>query len=72
MTPITRLLAQRRGLCERAVKQTSDVNEGYFVVHNVMAHALSGVAGADPDLAPALESALDARTARLKRLQALV
>jgi hypothetical protein len=72
MTAITRLLAQRRGLCERAVKQIRDVNESYLVVHAVMTNALSHATAVDHDLEPALRSALDARAARLKRLQAIV
>jgi hypothetical protein len=71
MTPITRLLTQRRDLCLRAVERTLDVNEGYLLVHNVMAKALSRAADSDPDLGPALACALDARAQRL-RLEATV
>lgn len=64
MTAISRLLKQKSNLCERAVAQTRDVNEGYIVVHNVMAKALARVDGAAQDLGPALARALDLRTKR--------
>ena len=66
MTPISRLLKQKPLLCERAVEQTRDVNEGYLVVHNVMARALNRVNDPDHDLGPALACALDLRAKRLE------
>lgn len=65
MTPITRLLKQKPSLCERAVAQTHDVNEGYLVVHNVMSKAFGRASGGDEDLGPALACALDVRAKRL-------
>jgi hypothetical protein len=66
MTPITRLLKQKTRLCKRAIERTLDVNEGYLVVHNVMAKALSRLSGEDYDLEPALASALDIHAKRMQ------
>ena len=63
MTPISRLLKQRRGLYHRAVEQTLDVNEAYLIVHGVMTHAFAHAG--DADLSDALSSALDVRAQRL-------
>jgi len=59
MTVMASLLLQRSTLCRRAVEETSDVNEAYLIVHQVMARAFSGVRNHDPDLGPALAHALD-------------
>lgn len=61
MTPMTRLLKQRPALCERAVEATSDVNEAYLIVHQVMARAISRVGEHNSDLSPSLGIALDKR-----------
>jgi hypothetical protein len=65
MTPITRLLKQRPLLCEHAVERTRDVNEGYLLVHNVMARALGRANDAEHDLGAALTYALDLRAKHL-------
>jgi hypothetical protein len=62
MKSISGLLRQRSALYRRAVEQTCDVNEAYFVVHGVLARALSGVGDADRDLGAALASALEIRS----------
>ena len=61
MTPIARLLKQKTALCSRAFEHTQDLNEAYFLVHGVMAGALSEVEGLEPDLSRAMTDALDAR-----------
>jgi hypothetical protein len=59
MTAMTKLLLQRSTLCRRAVAETSDVNEAYLIVHQVMARAFGAARCHDPDLGPALSHALD-------------
>ncbi len=66
MTPMTRLLKQRSALSKRAVEATSDVNEAYLIVHQVMARAISRVSEHDSDLGPSLGVALDKRAAQAR------
>jgi hypothetical protein len=70
MTPMARLLRQRPALCERAVEATSDVNEAYLIVHQVMARAISCVREHDSDLRLSLGVALDKRAARAQSVGA--
>jgi hypothetical protein len=70
MTLIARLLKQKTALCMRAFEHTQDLNEAYFLVHGVMARALSGADGAEPDLGSAMTTALDARAGNHFRAEA--
>jgi hypothetical protein len=80
MTPIARLLKQKTALCLRAFEHTQDLNEAYFLVHGVMAGALSRVEGPEPNLGPnlgpdlglAMTDALDARARHLFHTEAMV
>jgi hypothetical protein len=65
MTLISKLLKQRSALCERAVEQTRDVNEGYLVVHGVMARAFNRASDGEHDLGGSLTLALDEHSSRL-------
>lgn len=66
MTPMARLLKQRRALCKQAVEATSDVNEAYLIVHRVMARAIGCPDEHDADLGPSLGIALNKRAARMR------
>ena len=55
------LLKQGARLRQRAQAHTRDVNEAYFLVHGVMAHALGSRACADHDLDLALTRAFQRR-----------
>lgn len=65
MTPIARLLRQGIGLRHSATQYTKDVNEAYFVVHEVMTDAFAHAGDGDRDLGAALMRALVRRARKL-------
>ena len=65
MTPIAKLLRQGAALRRSATQSTSDVNEAYFIVHEVMTDAFARDHDGDHQLAPSLTSALLQRSRKL-------
>ncbi len=65
MTPIAKLLRQGAALRCSATQSTNDVNEAYFIVHEVMADAFARNHDGDHQLAPLLASALLQRLRKL-------
>lgn len=65
MTPIANLLRQGAALRHSATQSTKDVNEAYFVVHEVMTDAFARNHDGDHQLAPSLASALLQRSRKL-------
>ncbi|MBK6703098.1 MAG: hypothetical protein IPL62_11695 [Caulobacteraceae bacterium] len=72
MTPIARLLRQGVGLRYAATQNTKDVNEAYFVVHEVMTDAFARTGDRDRDLGSSLACALVRRSRRLANAAAIV
>lgn len=71
MTPIARLLRQKRILCLHAFEQTGDLNEAHLLVHEVMTTALRRVDGPEQDLSAAMAHVLDVRARRRVCLEAM-
>lgn len=65
MTPIAKLLRQGAALHRSATQSTNDVNEAYFIVHEVMTDAFARNHDDDHQLAPLLASALLRRSRKL-------
>lgn len=65
MTPIAKLLGQGAALHRSATQSTNDVNEAYFIVHEVMTDAFARNHDGDHQLAPLLASALLQRSRKL-------
>lgn len=72
MTPIARLLRQGAGLRHAATYNTKDVNEAYFVVHEVMTDAFARVGDGDRDLGASLMGALFRRSRKLANVAVIV
>jgi hypothetical protein len=62
MTPIGRLLRQGSSLRLCARQDTSDVNEAYLAVHEVMTHALGRIGHEEGDLHSSLARLLSSRS----------
>lgn len=65
MTPIAKLLGQGAALHRSATQSTNDVNEAYFIVHEVMTDAFARNHDDDHQLVPLLASALLQRSREL-------
>lgn len=72
MTSMTKLLRQGVALRHAATESTNDVNEAYFIVHEVMSDAFARNHDGDHPLAPSLAAALLQRSRKLANTATMV